>query len=271
MMKKLFLTALLLVSVVVSVQAQADRIYTADDLDYRAQAFLGTDYDKSVIAEYELAEQLVKRFKLPADAKHLKTRLKAGISFVVEKNSKLTDVVVKVIPVESTLTVPQSVPAAVKSLFLKVLAEKRAKFSPARVRGGNPVRQRVDLEVYFYFAPPSTDDHVYSFGDENATPLLIRGKRAYPGVVIASMVSQNPNKTSFLDPDNNGAYIWIVEKDGSVSNFEVLVSSGDSRCDQYVKDWTKKMKFCPAIRDGYAVRSKFIFRVMRRVWFEGLL
>ena len=261
--KRIVCCLMLLAAATTVAFAQDNKIYNLEDLSYSNRPTIeGHDYWHVVFAEI-----IAQEFKLPKDAQHLKTRLTATISFVVERNGKVSNVNVTVKPYDKTLKVPPSVAAEMKRLATATLD---VKFTAGKVHE-KPVRTRMEQDVFVQFTEPSDDPKYYEVPELFATSYCGE-PYSNPAPIVYRFAVMAKEFISWNDCKNikDGMYRVLVEADGRMSDVLVGRSCGDSKCDEFAKaaieDAYDKTKLCPAINQGKAVRSQFFIRIPKSFW-----
>lgn len=176
---------------------------------------------------------------------------KIYLSFIVEKDGQLTNI--KVLKGLS----PDLDKEAIR------LLEMSPKWSPGE-QNHIPVRQKLGLPISFILHQStllvqknadSTDtydkvDQIAQFpGGNGALYKFLEKKLQYPEIAKA----RNVQGKVFVS--------FVVEKDGSLSNIEIMHSIGYGFAEEVVRVLKLSPKWIPAKRDGAVVRSKFTMPV----------
>lgn len=229
-------------------QAQKDKIYTEDDV--KKGSVKAPFFKKSGDMEQSIKKYLDDNYRAPYSASQRETFV---IRFVVEKDGTLSNFDFKedsddfhgFIPVDYLVTNE-----------LQRVLEAMPKMTPAKKNG-----KSVRYEAYFYVE--LTDKlRVYDVADEMPQ---------FPGGINAMFDWLNKNIQYPSEAKKKGIQgrfnvLFIVEKDGSLSNVEVVKRENSSIFEPEIHRLMKTMpKWKPGKIAGEAVRVNFTLPIMFRI------
>ena len=229
-------------------QAQNDKIYTEDDV--KKGTVKAPFFKKSGDMEQRIKKYLDENYRAPYSASPKKTFV---IRFVVEKDGTLSNFDFK----EDSDDYPGFIPVSnsVDNELLRVL-KAMPKMTPAKKNG-----KSVRYKPYFYVE--LTDKlRVYDVAEEMPE---------FPGGMTAMLDWLNKNIQYPSEAKKDGIQgrfnvLFIVEKDGSLSNVRVVKKENSSIFEAEIQRLMKTMpKWKPGKIAGEAVRVNYSLPIMFRI------
>src|SRR5690606_12009242 len=117
---------------------------------------------------------------------------------------------------------------------------------------GQPVAVRFTLPVRFQFA---SDNDVARFMDNNNEPQFPGGDEALLGFISRNL--KYPAEARKNNIKGQSVISFIVEKDGSLSNFEIVKPLGYGTDEEAIKVIQRMPKWNPAKQNGVPIRVSF--------------
>ncbi len=191
-------------------------------------------------------EYIKKEIKYPEVAKKNKTQGRVFLSFVVEKDGKLTDIVVL-----RGLS-PETNAEAIR------LFKQSPKWSPA-MQNGKPVRVKYNMAINFDLAKAG-DTKTASLQQPNTkTP-------EYPGGMINlyRYLAKNVKYPEAARKNNVQGKVMLsfnVEEDGSLSNITVIKSLSKETDEEAIRVMKSSPRWNPGHDKGVPIRTEYVMNI----------
>ncbi|TSD63884.1 TonB family protein [Inquilinus sp. KBS0705] len=197
------------------------------------------------------SEYLSKAVKYPKAARENNIQGRVIATFIVEKNGSL-----------SNISIVRSVSPDIDKEALRILAAS-PKWIPGK-QNGSPVRTQYSVPINFSLVADGPDEKLGDAQQQNNSQVFmaVEQQPTFPGGQIAfeKYIAKNikyPTKARESKTEGRVIITFVVEKDGSLSDFKVVRGLGNGTDEEALRVLQQSPNWKPGVQNGRLVRVQY--------------